>query len=108
MIKSVLVGVLLFAINLKAMEFKLKENYIFYKDVVTSFDIFPSIERDFFIHKVTDKDKKFYLSSVHLIKVFKDNGYKVTNGNRIRNVKFIRVSPKVCLQCIASKLERLI
>jgi flagella basal body P-ring formation protein FlgA len=86
-------------------DYQLQDNYVFNSNIVKSRDLFPSIDRNFFIHRVKSSKDKFYLSSVHLIDIFRKNGYRVVNGNRVRNVKFIRVSKGVCLECIESKLE---
>ena len=86
--------------------FELEPKYIFQGDYITSFDIFPEVGKNIFIHKPNKEDNVFYLDADEIVKKFKEHDVTVEQ-DRIRRVKFIRLNPMICITDIAEIIEEL-
>jgi len=80
-------------------EYELTADYTFTNSTITGKDIFPDIEQDIFIYKVPNRKGKIYINSNKIIEKFKKYGIEIDKRG-VRRVKFIRVSPDACLECI--------
>lgn len=81
-------------------QYILMSDYIFQNSTITGKDIFPEIEQDIFIYKVSNKKNSFSINANDIVNRFKKYGIEVKK-QKIKRVKFIRVSSDVCLDCLS-------
>ena len=80
-------------------QYDLMSDYTFTNSTITGRDIFPEIKKDIFIYRIPNKKNKIFINSNRIAEKFKQYGIKI-NKKGIRRVKFIRISPDICLECI--------